>query len=133
MTAKGPAICKTPLALLMAFCSGPCHLQPALFDKQTMVFSPRNRPASLAKPPMLLLLQGRIQRSEGGGCTYVVVEGGAGGCPRENFWEKEAFMRILERIVKQLKAKSVIKHYFYCSMPNANFKFINIPSKFSYI
>ena len=56
MTAKEPAIWKTALALLLAFYSGPCHSQPPLFDKQTMVFSPRNRPASLAKHPMLPLL-----------------------------------------------------------------------------
>ena len=49
MTAKGPTIWKTALALLLAICSAPCHSQPALFDKQTMAFSLRNRPASLAK------------------------------------------------------------------------------------
>ena len=68
-----------------------------------------------------------------GGCTYVVVEGGPVVCPRESVLEKEAFMCILERIAKHLKAQLVIKHFFYCSMPIANFKFINIPSKFSHI
>ena len=57
-----------------------------------------------------------------GGCTYVVVEGGPGCAPGKCFFflkKKEAFMRILERIAKYLKVKSVINQYFHCSMPNA--------------
>ena len=49
---------------------------------------------------------------KGGGCTYVVVEGGPGVCPRENILEKEAFMCILEQIAKYFESKISDKALF---------------------